>query len=153
MHKRARSWGNWLAPAIILLILGAGVASFAGPGQSQGDKHSLKNDVSELKSRAGTGRLVAEQALAGNLTRNFVEAQAEQMRKGVAQTRDKLTPEQFGPELSAQVLQAADLARRLEGALNSLRGAGADRQAAESARKNLAGLFEELSRLEEDLKE
>ena len=153
MHKRARSWSNWLALAILVLMLGAGGASFAGSGQSQSDRHSLKNEVSGLKSQAGTGRLVAEQALAGNLTRNFVEAQAEQMSKGVRQTRDKLTPERFEPELSAQVLQAADLARRLEGALNSLRGAGADGQTAQSARRNLAGLFEELSQLEESLKE
>ncbi len=153
MHKRARSWSSWLALAILLLIVGAGGAVFAGSGQTQSDKHSLKNVVSELKSRAGTGRLVAEQALAGNLTPKYVEAQSEQIRKAVVKTRDSLTPDQFEPELSAQVLQAADLARRLEGALNVLRGAGADGRAAESARKNLAGLFEELSQLEEGLKE
>jgi hypothetical protein len=153
MHKRARSWSSWLAVAVLLLILGAGGASLAGSGKSQSDRHSLKNEVSGLRSQAGVGRLVAEQALAGNLTRQYVEAQAAQMRKGVEQTRDKLTPEDFEPELSTEVMQAADLARRLDGALNTLKDAGADRRAAESARDNLSGLFAELSELEEGLKE
>ena len=153
MHKRARSWANWLAPVILLLVLGAGGASLAGSQQSQSDRHSLKNEVSGLKSQAGAGRLVAEQALAGNLTRTYVEAQSAQMSKGVGQTLGELSPASFRPELAAQVMRAADLARRLEGALNSLRDGGVERQSAESARKNLAGLFEELSELEESLKE
>jgi hypothetical protein len=124
MHKRARSWSSWLALAILLLILGAGGASLAGSQQSQADRHSLKNEVSALKSQAGVGRLVAEQALAGNLTRRYVEAQAEQMSKAVEQTLGELSPDEFEPELATQVMQAADLARRLEGALNSLRAAG-----------------------------
>src|SRR5215213_5072415 len=152
MHKRARSWANWLVLAILLLILGAGGATLAGSQQSRADRHSLKNEVSELKSQAGVGRLVAEQALTGNLTRQYVEAQAGQMSKGVGQTLGKLSPDEFEPELSTQVMQAADLARRLEGALNALRGAGVERQGAESARKNLAGLFAELSESEEGLK-
>ena len=153
MHKRARSWSSWLVLAILLLILGAGGASLAGTRQSQADKHGLKNEVSELKSQAGVGRLVAEQALAGNLTRRYVEAQAAQMSKGVGQTLGKLTPDEFEQGLSTEVLHAADLARRLEGALYSLREAGVERQAAESARNNLADLFGELSELEEGLKE
>ena len=55
MHKRARSWSNWLVWAILLLMLGAGGASLAGSRQSQSDRHSLKNEVSTLKSQAGTG--------------------------------------------------------------------------------------------------
>jgi hypothetical protein len=153
MHKRARSWTNWLALVILLLILGAGGASLAGSRKSQADRHSLKNEVSGLKSQAGVGRLIAEQALAGNLTSNFVEAQAGQIRKGVEQTQDKLSPDEFEPELGTQVTQAADLARRLGGALHSLRDGGVERQADESARNNLAGLFAELSELEESLKE
>ena len=153
MHKRARSWASWLVLAMLLLILGAGGASLAGSQQSQSDRQSLKNEVSTLKSEAGTGRLVAEQALAGNLTRTYVEAQSAQIRKGVNQTLSDLSPDLFEPELSTKVMQAADLARRLDGALNSLRGAGDDRAAAESARKTLGGLFEELSELEEGLKE
>ncbi len=153
MHKRARSWSSWLALAILLLIVGAGAATFAGSQQSQSDKHSLKNEVSTLKSQAGTGRLVAERALAGGLTRTYVEAQSEQMSKGVEKTIPELTPDRFEPELNAQVMEAADLARRLVGALKSLRGAGEERRAAESARDNLGGLYEELSRLEEGLKE
>src|SRR5205085_5951052 len=129
------------------LILGAVGGSLVGRVQSRADRHSLKNEVSELKSQAGGGRLIAEEALAGHLTRNYVGAQAEQMRKGVEQTRDKLTPDEFEPGLSTQVLQAADLSRRLEGALNALRGAGVEPQAAESARKNLEGLYAELSGL------
>ena len=153
MHKRARSWSNWLAVAILFLIVAAGGATLGGSRQSQSDRHSLKNAVSELRSQAGAGRLVAEQALAGNLTRNYVEAQAGQMSKGVRQTLGELSPEQFEPELGAQVMQAADLARRLEGALKTLKGAGSDGRTAESARQNLGGLFEELSQLEEGLKE
>lgn len=153
MHKRARSWSSWLALAVLLLTLGAGGATLAGSWQSRADRHSLKNAVSELKSEAGVGQLVAEQARDGRLTRNYVEAQAGQMLKGVGQTRDELTPDEFEPELSAQVMQAADLARRLGGALNALKGAGADMQAAESAQKNLAGLSAELSEFEESLKE
>jgi hypothetical protein len=153
MHKRARSWANWLALAVLLLTLGAGGASLAGSQRSQADRHSLKNAVSELKSQAGVGQLIAEQAQAGNLTRNYVEAQAGQMRKGVEQTRGKLTPDEFEPELSTQVMQAADLSRRLEGALKALKGAGGDGQAAESARRNLTGLYAELSELEAGLKE
>jgi hypothetical protein len=153
MHKRARSWANWLALVVLLLILAAGGASLAGSQQSQSDRHGLKNEVSELKSQAGAGRLVAEQVLAGNLTHTYVEAQSAQMSKGVGQTLGELSPDSFRPELGTQVMQAADLARRLEGALNSLRGGGADREGAESARKNLNGLFEELSELEESLKE
>lgn len=153
MHKRARSWANWLSLAILLLILGAGGASLAVSRESLADRRSLKNDVSELKSQAGVGRLIAEQALAGNLTLNYVEAQAAQTRKGVEQTRETLTPDEFQPELSTQVLQAAGLARRLGEALGTLHDAGAERQSAESARKNLDGLFKELSELEEGLKE
>jgi len=153
MHKRARSWANWLALAILFLILGAGGASLVASQQSRSDRHSLKNEVSELKSQAGVGRLIAEQASAGTLTRNYVEAQAEQIRKGVEQTRDSLSPEAFEPALNSQVMQAADLARRLGGALNALKSAGDDKQTAESARNNLAGLFGELSELEESLKE
>ncbi|MFL6336551.1 MAG: hypothetical protein ACJ754_24885 [Pyrinomonadaceae bacterium] len=153
MHKRARSWSSWLASAILLLILGAGGATLVGSQQSRADSHSLKNAVSELKSQAGVGQLIAEQARDGRLTRNYVEAQAGQMLKGVEQTRDELSADEFEPELSAQVLQAADLARRLGGALNALKGAGDDTQAADSARKNLAGLSAELSEFEEGLKE
>jgi hypothetical protein len=153
MHKRARSWSSWLALAILLLIVGAGGAVFAGSGQTQSDKHSLKNVVSVLKSQAGTGRLVAEQARDGNLTRNYVEAQSRQMSKAVGQTVGELTPDRFVPELNAQVMQAADLARRLEGALNTLGGAAEGGRAAESAKGNLGGLYEELSQLEEGLKE
>src|ERR1051325_8750542 len=108
MHKRARSWANWLALAVLLLILGAGGASLAGSQQSQSDKHSLKNEGSGLKARAGAGRLVAEQALAGNLTRTYVEAQSAQMSKGVGQTLGELSPDSFRPELGTQVMQAAD---------------------------------------------
>ena len=153
MHKRARSWANGLVLAILLLIVGAAGASLAVSRGSRSDRHGLKNVVSELKSQAGAGRLVAEQALAGNLTRNYVEAQAGQMREGVEQTLGGLSPDEFEPELATQVMQAADLARRLEGALGALRDGGVERQSAESARKNLAGLFEELSESEEGLKE
>lgn len=153
MHKRARSWANWLALAILLLMLGAGGASLAVSRQTLADRHSLKNDVSELKSQAGVSRLIAAQALAGNLTGNYVESQAAQIEKGVVQAREQLTPDAFQPELSTQVSQAADLARRLGGALDTLREAGSDREAAESARKNLDGLCQELSQLEEGLKE
>jgi hypothetical protein len=153
MHKRARSWANWLVWAVLLLMLAAGGASLAGSQKSEADRESLKNEVSGLKSQAGVGRLVAEQALAGNLTHKYVAAQSGQMLKNAEATRDKLSPEEFEPALSARVLQAGDLARRLGGALGALRDSGGERQGAESARQNLAGLFKELSELEEGLKQ
>ena len=153
MHKRARSWASWLACAVLLLILAAGGASLAGWGKSKADRESLKNEVSELKSQAGVGRLVAEQALAGNVTRSFVSAQSEQMLKNAEATRDELSSEEFEPALNSQALEAGDLARRLCGALGALRDSGVERQGAESAKNNLAGLFKELSELEEELKQ
>jgi hypothetical protein len=153
MHKRARSWSNWLVWAILLLIVAAGGASLAGSQKTQADRESLKNEVSELKSQAGAGRLIAEQALAGNLTQNFVSAQSEQMLKNAEAARGGLSPEEFEPALSAQALRAGDLARRLCGALGALRDSGVERRGAESAKNNLAGLFAELSELEEELKQ
>lgn len=152
MHKRARSWANWLVWAILLSIVAAGGASLAGSRKSESDSESLKNVVSELKSKAGVGQLIAEQALAGSLTRNFVSAQSGQMLKDAEATRDELSTEEFEPVLNSQAMQAGELARRLCGALLELRDAGVERQSAESARKNLAGLYGELSELEEGLK-
>ena len=153
MHKRARSWTVWLGAAIPLAALAAGAALLVSAQGSSSDKESLKNEVSVLKSEAGVGRLVAEQAAAGNVTRTYVEAQARQMLKGVASTREKLAPEEFDASLGTQVMQAGDLALRLEGALKSLRDAGGERGSVESAGKNLAGLYAELSEMEEGLKQ
>ncbi|HWW74135.1 MAG TPA: hypothetical protein VNZ44_01995, partial [Pyrinomonadaceae bacterium] len=152
MHKRARSWSSWLGVAVLLAGLAAGAFAFASASGGAGDVESLKNDVSELKSRAGVGRLLAEQALAGNVTDTFVRAQSEQIRKGVEDTRAKLEPKQFEQSLATRVLKASDAALRLEGALRALRDGGAARESAESAERSLAALQAELSEMEDGLK-
>jgi hypothetical protein len=114
--------------------LAAGGASLAVSQTSAADRESLKNEVSGLKSQAGVGQLVAEQALAGNLTRDFVAAQSAQMLKNAEATRDKLSPEEFDPSLNSQVMRASVLARRLGGALSALRDSGGGRHRARSLR-------------------
>lgn len=152
MHKRARPWTVWLGAAIPLTALAVGAALLVSARGAEADTQSLKNEVSGLKSQAGVGRLVAEQALAGNVTRTFVEAQSEQMLKRVGATREKLAPAEFEPALGAEVMRAGDLALRLEGALKALRASGGERGEVESAGKSLAGLYAELSETEEGLK-
>ncbi|MCA1849759.1 MAG: hypothetical protein LC672_01570, partial [Acidobacteria bacterium] len=72
MHKRARSWTSWLGWAILLSVLAAGGATLAVSHRSQADREGLKNEVSLLKSEAGVGLILAEQALAGKVTRTYV---------------------------------------------------------------------------------
>ncbi len=151
MHKRARSWSSWLVVAVILSILAAGAFTLVSSAGGAGDGESLKNDVSELKSAAGVGRLVAEQAQAGRLTDTFVRAQSGQMLKGVEATRAKLDPKEFEQGLGTRVMRAGDAALRLSGALRALREAGTAPQGVESAKRSFASLYAELSEMEESL--
>ena len=153
MHKRARSWTSWLGVAVLLSVVAAGAFAFASSALGAADVESLKNDVSELKSRAGVGRLLAEQAASGNVTDTFVRAQSEQMRKGVEATRAKLDPAEFEQSLGTRVMKASDAALRLEGSLRALRDGGAGRGSAESAKRSLAALQAELSEMEDGLKQ
>jgi hypothetical protein len=153
MHKRARSWTGWLGVAVLLSIVAAGAGALASSAGGAGDRESLKNEVSELKSQAGVGQLLAEEAGAGHLTDTFVKAQAEQIRKGGEATREKLDPAEFEQSLGAQVLSAGDAARRLDGALRALGDAGTAPQNAESAKRSFAALYVELSEMEDGLKQ
>ncbi|HJQ30811.1 MAG TPA: hypothetical protein VJ866_01455 [Pyrinomonadaceae bacterium] len=153
MHKRARSWSSWLGVAVLLSVVAAGAFAFASAAGGAADVESLKNDVSELKSQAGVGRLLAEQALAGNVTDTFVRAQSEQIRKGAEDTRAKLDPKEFEQSLGTQVLKASDAALRLEGTLRALREGGAARGSAESAKRSFEALYAELSEMEDGLKQ
>jgi hypothetical protein len=152
MHKRARSWSNWLGWAVLLSIVAGGAGWLVSSQHSTAGRESLKNEVSELKSQAGVARLLSEQALAGNVTRVFLKAQSEQLEKAVAKTREGLDPSGFAPELNGEVLRASDLALRLDQTLKALGESGGERGAADSLRKSFAELFAELSELEDGLK-
>lgn len=152
MHKRASAWTSWVGGAVLASALAAGVGALASSAGGSGDRGSLKDLVSELKSRAGVGRVVAEQAGAGRLTETFVEAQAKQMVKGVESARAKLVPEEFESELGGEVARASDLALRLRGALRALEEGRGERAALESAARGFEVLYREAAEMEEGLK-
>jgi hypothetical protein len=152
MHKRARSWNNWLGWTVLLSFVAGGAGFLISSQRSTAGRESLKNDVSELKSQAGVARLLSEQLIAGHVTRIFLKAQSEQLEKGVAKAREGLDPAGFAPELKGEVLRASDLALRLDQTLKALRESGGERGADDSLRKSFAELFSELTELEDGLK-
>jgi hypothetical protein len=153
MHKRARFWTGWLGAAVLLSVVAAVAGALVSSAGGAGDGETLKNEVSELKSQAGVGQLLTEEAGAGHLTDTFVRAQAAQMRKGVEATREKLDPAEFEQSLGARVTRAGDAALRLDGALRALGDAGAAPQNLESSKRSFAALYAELSEMEDGLKQ
>src|SRR2546423_11333793 len=97
MHKRARSWGNWLTPTILLSAL-IGAAFWIGRAEEKpSGRDELKIEVAELRSQAGVGQLLAEQAATGKVTSLFLRGQASQPQKNVDATPKKPDPSPFQP--------------------------------------------------------
>ena len=78
MHKRARSWGNWLTPAILLSAFVGAAFWMAHAEEKPSGRDELKIEVAELRSQAGVGQLLAEQAATGNVTSVFHREQAQE---------------------------------------------------------------------------
>src|SRR5947209_11935263 len=113
MHKRARSWGNWLTLAILLSAFVGAAFWMAGAKEKPSSRDELKIEVAELRSQAGVGQLLAEQAATGNITSVFLKEQASQLQKNVDATRKQLDPSQFEPDVRDASARAGELSARL----------------------------------------
>jgi hypothetical protein len=152
MHKRARSWGNWLTPTILLSAL-IGAAFWIGRAEEKpSGRDELKIEVAELRSQAGVGQLLAEQAATGKVTSVFFREQASQLQKNVDAAREKLDSSQFEPDVRDASARAGELSARLGDSVRALGGAYGNTQAAGALRDEFANLFSQLMALENSLK-
>ena len=152
MHKRARSWGNWLTPAILLSAL-IGAAFWIGRAEEKpSGRDELKIEVAELRSQAGVGQLLAEQAATGNVTSVFHREQASQLQKNVDAVRKQLDPTRFEPDVRDTSARAGELSARLSEDVRALGGAYGDARAAGALKDEFANLFSQLMSLENSLK-
>ena len=152
MHKRARSWGNGLTLAILLSAV-IGAAFWIGRAEEKpSGREELKIEVAELRSQAGVGQLLAEQAANGKVTSVFLREQASQLQKNVEATHKKLDPSQFEPSVRDASSRAGELSARLGENVRALAGAYGDTQAAGALKDEFANLFSQLMSLENSLK-
>jgi paraquat-inducible protein B len=152
MHKRARSWGNWLTLAIILSAV-IGAAFWIGRAEEKpSGREELKIEVAELRSQAGVGQLLAEQAANGKVTSVFLREQASQLQKNVEAMHKKLDPSQFEPGVRDASARAGELSARLGEDVRALGGAYGNTQAAGALKEEFANLFSQLMSLENSLK-
>lgn len=153
MHKRVRSWSVWSQWAVLVSVLAGALVWAVGAARAPSGRDELKNEVAELRSQAAVGQLLAEQAATGNVTSVYFKAQASELRKNVEAARGQLDPSKFRPELREAVARAGELAGRLSEDVRAAEGAYGDGRAAGALRGEFAGLFSELSGMEEGLKQ
>jgi len=152
MHKRARSWGNWLTLAIFLSAV-IGAALWIGRAEEKpSGRDELKIEVAELRSQAGVGQLLAEQAATGNVTSIFHREQASQLQKNVEAARKQLDPSEFEPGVRAAAERAGELSARLGEDVRALGDTYGDAPAAGALKDEFANLFSQLMSLENSLK-
>src|SRR2546421_154697 len=148
MHKRAGSWSSWLTLAI-LLSAAVGAAFWIGRAEEKlSGREKLKIEVAELRSQAGVGQLLAEQAATGKVTSVFFREQASQLQKNVDAAREKLDSSQFEPDVRDASARAGELSARLGDSVRALGGAYGDARAGVALRDEFANLFSQLMSLE-----
>ena len=144
MHKRARSWGNWLTLAIFLSAV-IGAALWIGRAEEKpSGRDELKIEVAELRSQAAVGQLLAEQAATGKVTSVYFKAQASELQKNVDAARGRLDPSKFKPELREAAARAGEMAGRLSEGVRAVGGAYGDARAAGALKGEFEGLFSQL---------
>ena len=152
MHKRARSWGNWLTLAILLSAFVGAAFWMAGAEEKPSGREELKIEVAELRSQAGVGQLLSEQAATGKVTSVFLREQASQLQKNVDAARKQLDPSQFEPGVRDTAARAGELSARLGDSVRALSAAYGNPQAAGALKDEFANLFSQLMVLESSLK-
>jgi len=153
MHKRARAWSTWLQLAILLSILAGASYWLVNAESGTLDRAAVKSTVSELRSQAAAGRLLAEQSARGELTRTFLETQIEQSRKQIDSERKKLKSSSIAPDVIAPSMHASTLAVRLDDDYAALPRAYGDANTSVALQREFDSLFSELKSIEEGLGE
>jgi len=153
MHKRARSWSTWLQVAILLSVLAGASYWLVNAETGTLDRAAVKSTVSELRSQAAAGRLLAEQSSRGLLTRTFLETQIEQSRKQIDSERKELKSSSIAPEVIAPSMRASTLAARLDDDYAALPRAYGDAKTSAALQSEFDSLFSELKSIEEGLGE
>lgn len=152
MHKRGRLWGLWLVP----LIGGLALASFAHRLAAPSDPSTVAKKaaivVGELRSLSAEGRLLAEEALRGDLTSVFVRQHAAQMAKDLRRPLERLEREPW-PIPQGSSRSGIESASRSLAALEELAGSAPSEPARQRAAAVLGASARELSRLEQSLEQ
>ena len=138
----------------VLISIAAGASYWlAYAGGSSLDREGVKSSVGELRSQAAAGRLLAEQAGAGNLTRVFLETQSRQSLKNIESEREGLKASSVAPEVIAPSMRASTRARRLGDDYAALPRSCEDPKVAGELAREFGALFSDLKSLEDWLGE
>jgi hypothetical protein len=152
MHKRARHWSIWLQGAVLLSILVGAAIWITSAEKSPPRQADLKIVVSELRSQAAVGQLLAEQASARNLTRTYLRAQTNELQQKVESSTKELNSLKVESGLEEKAAKARGLANALTGDLLSLSHSYQNPQAASALPGDFARLSAQLIELENSLK-
>lgn len=137
--------------AVILLILGL-LAWLVHVETQPLNRNELKIEVSQLRSYSAEAGLLAEQALATNVTETFFQTQTYLLRDKAQSSSSSLESATVDSGLEANHGQARQLAGQLKTLLEQLSGSFANPDELNRASSNLKSLSAELKAAEQSLK-
>src|SRR5215216_2563604 len=91
MQKRVRLWSIWLQGAILLTFVAATAFIIIDVRSKPAGKSDLKVVVSQLRSHAAEGQLLAEQAAAQHLTSTYLIAHTRKLQEKAQSLSEELS--------------------------------------------------------------
>ncbi|MEN3331518.1 MAG: hypothetical protein V7641_883 [Blastocatellia bacterium] len=150
--RRATQHGRWLQSAVALLIIGGLGFWFTAEVNKPLGAEDLKIAVSELRSHAAEGRLIAEQALSARLTATFFQTQTSMLRDKAGAVVKDLNSTAPRAGLEEELSRVKAFAERISADLASLSSSFDDRQEMSRLQEDLDTVFRQALEMEESLK-
>jgi hypothetical protein len=152
MHKQAKLWGLWLAPAIggLVVVAAAYVAMARSPADA---RQELAIGLEELRSEVAEAGLLAEHGRRGDLTRLFVREHARQLERHIRASLDDVREKGTESGQRAVSERATTLGADALTSLRRLADDPASAPAMQDIATTMADAARELSRLDQALRQ
>lgn len=142
----------WLQIIAVLLLLGGLLVWLVRAETKPLNRDELKIEVSNLRSYAAEGRLLAEPSLSGKATRAYFQTQTDLLEDKAEDALKGLDAAKVEEGLELKHWEARSLARQVKTSLERLYSSFERPQEMESVKGELEKLLSRLKELEESLK-
>lgn len=139
----------WVEAAVVLLLIGGGIAAFVQSAATPMNRNELKISAADFRVMSSAGSLLAEQYLDGRTTETFFHAQSSLLRDEAKSSREDIENAEVEPGLEQQRGALLQLAKETENEIATLDDFPDN---AALARDRLRGIYGRLHDLEEGLK-